>query len=115
MQKFGIEIRRTGDTRNLFADVDLCLKKHNIQPCSVSDQAKVATVAHALNKMIQADRHFSICCIDACMKVCNICISKERYDVYYALHCMNWNEMLPDYRQMIVAMVLDDFRSVLCP
>jgi hypothetical protein len=32
-----------------------------------------------------------------------------------AAHCIEWSEMLPDYRQMLVAMVLDDFRTVLCP
>jgi len=35
--------------------------------------------------------------------------------IYNCVHCMHWNEMLPEYRQTVMAMVLDDFRSVLNP
>lgn len=35
--------------------------------------------------------------------------------VAHALHCMHWNEMLPDFRKTIVAMILDDFRAILNP
>lgn len=115
MQKFGIEIRRVGDTRNLYRDVDTVLRRYEIQSNKVSDLAKTQTAAHALQKMISIEMHFSVCTIDACASVCQICISKERKDVYQAAHCMRWGDMLPDYRELLVAMVLDDFRTVLCP
>jgi len=113
MQKFGIEIRKIGDVKALFADVDLVLKKFNMNPQSVSDEAKASTVAHALQKMLKVESHFSVCTITNCANICQVCISKERLDLYHAAHCISWNEMLPDYRQCLVAMILDDFRTVL--
>jgi hypothetical protein len=66
-----------------------------------------------LRKMLRTDTYFNVCTIQDCAKVGQVCIAKERMNVYSAIHCMNWYDMLPDYRQMIVAMVLDDFRGVL--
>ena len=115
MQKFGIEIRKVGDTRNLYNDVDTVLKRYGMQTQEVSDIAKIQTVAHSLQKMLKVDNYFSVCTIDNCAKVCQICIPTDRRNIYSAAHCMNWGDMLPDYRQLLVAMVLDDFRAVLCP
>jgi hypothetical protein len=115
MQKFGIEIRKIGNITNLYKDVDVVLGKYGMTSQTVSDEAKISTVAHSLQKMLQADKWFDVCTIDSCAKVCQICIPKERQNIYRAAHCVHWSEMLPDYRQMLVAMVLDDFRTVLCP
>lgn len=35
--------------------------------------------------------------------------------VYQTQHCIDWSEMTNEFRQMLVAMVLDDFRCVLNP
>ncbi len=113
MQKFGIELRRVGNTNSLYKDVDNVLGKCDILPGQVSDIAKMQTVAHSLQKMLKSENHFSVCTVNKCCEVCNICISKERMDVYNSIHCMHWNEMLPEYRMMITAMILDDFRTVL--
>lgn len=117
MKTFGIEIRKAGSTKGLFEDVDKVLGKFGMQRGGqdVSDEAKMATVAHSLQKMLQVDNFFSVCTIDACRKVCQICIPAERYAIYSAAHCIRWDEMMPDYRTMLVAMVLDDFRTALCP
>jgi len=115
MQKFGIEIRKVGDTKNLYKDVDLILKRNGVESNYVSDIAKQRTVAHALQRMLEPDRYFDVCTIDSCIKVCSICIPAERYAMYRAVHCIHWDKMLPDYRQLLVAMVLDDFRVILCP
>lgn len=115
MQKFGIEIRKIGDTSNLYNDVDTVLSKFGMKTREVSDFAKIQTVAHSLQKMLKVDNYFNVCTIDNCANVCQVCISEDRKNIYRAAHCMNWSDMLPDYRQLIVAMVLDDFRCVLCP
>jgi hypothetical protein len=115
MQKLGIEIRKIGSIENLYNDVDVILKSHNVPNGSISADMQVATVAHALQSMMQVERHFSICTIRDCAELCQVCVPEERMKVYRSIHCMKWAEMLPDYRQSIIAMVLDDFRIVLCP
>jgi hypothetical protein len=115
MQKFGIEIRKVGDTRNLYNDVDTILSRNGMRTQEVSDNAKIQTIAHSLQKMLKVDNYFSVCTINNCAKVCQICIPADRLNIYNAAHCLNWSDMLPEYRQLLVAMVLDDFRVVLCP
>jgi len=115
LQKFGLEIRKIGRVDNLYADVDLVLKNANMESGGVSQSAQAQTCAHALQRMLSVESHFSVCTIDRCAKMCQVCISKERQQIYDAAHCLHWNEMLPDYRTMLVAMILDDFRTVLNP
>ncbi len=115
VQKLGLEIRKIGNLSNLYNDVDLILKNYSVPTNGISVGIQAATVAHSLQKMLKVESHFSVCTIKNCSELCQVCIAKERMQVYQSIHCMNWNDMLPDYRQMIVAMVLDDFRSVLCP
>ncbi len=115
MRGFGLELRRTGNTKNLYDDVDKVLAAAGIQDGGVSKNLQHATIAHSLHKMLQSDNYFSVYTIDKCMAICQICIPKERMLIYNSIHCMHWNEMTPDYRHMIMAMVLDDFRNILNP
>lgn len=107
MSMFGLELRKVGNIKNLYRDVDIVLG--NTNRANLQRQ----TVAHAIQKMMKSDKWFDVTCIKGCAKVCEICIPEERMDIYSAIHCIHWNEMLPDYRQQIIAMVLDDFRSIL--
>lgn len=111
----GIELRKKNNVQHLYADVDLILKQNNVGRQSVGLSVQQQTVAHALQRMMSVDRHFSVCTIDNCSKLCQICIPIERQRVYDAAHCVNWNEMLPEYRTLLTAMILDDFRSILNP
>lgn len=111
LQTFGIEIRKIGDVNSLYKEVDIVLKKSEVKDL-ISPIVAVQTVAHSLQKMFEMGRHFDICAIRSCAQICQICIPKERMNVYEAIHCLSWSEMLPDYRQTIIAMVLDDFRCV---
>ena len=114
MRAFGLELRKIGSRAELFSEVDRTLNKAGIvSPGQVSADMKVGTVAHALNKMMKVESHFSVCTIRECARLCQVNISSERMNVYSSIHCMNWNDMMEDYRQTIVAMVLDDFRTVL--
>jgi hypothetical protein len=63
--------------------------------------------------MLQVGKHFSICIVTDCAKAVQIHIPVERMRIYQTAHCMPWNEMTPEYRQSLTAMVLDDFRAVL--
>lgn len=115
MQAFGLELRRTGSVGNLYQDVDKVLSNYSIPNGGVTRQLQAQACAHALQDMMKVDKWFNICTIDQCVKVAQIVIPVERYRIYHAAHCISWNNMLPDFRQQLIAMVLDDFRSVLNP
>lgn len=115
MKAFGIEIRKQGNVHGLFADVDLVLRRNNIPAGGVSAEMQRGTVAHALQKMMQPDKWFDVCTIDSAANCCGLVIPGERYKVYRAIHCVHWRDMETEYRQLITAMVLDDFRSILNP
>ena len=107
MQVLGLEIRKMKSLPDLYKNVDIVLKDFNI------NAVKKGAVAHSLQKMLQAKKHFSICTIDQCIAVSQISIPKERYDIYRSQHCVNWNEMLPEFRQVLIAMILEDFKPIL--
>lgn len=115
LQKLGLEIRKVGSTSNLYRDVDLILQNHHVPSGGVSSNVQVASVAHSLQRMLNTKSSFDVCCIRDCAEICQIVIPADRLAVYRSIHCMNWSEMLPDFRQMITAMVLDDFRQILNP
>ena len=111
-QKFGLEIRKIGDIKSLYQEVDLVLNKNQIKT-GISASIQIQTTAHALQKMLSTENHFDICLIRNLSNLCQICIPQERMLVYSSIHCMHWCEMTQDYRQLITAMILDDFRGIL--
>lgn len=113
MKAFGLELRRLGSVQGLYHDVDRVLQESGITADRVGGVVQQNTVAHALQKMLRQDNHFSVCAVNECAKLCGIVIPRERALVYSACHCMNWADMTPEYRQQVCAMVLDDFRVVL--
>lgn len=112
MNAFGIEIRKVGSIANLYREVDAVLAKLEIRN-GVSTIVQRQTVAHALQEMFRTEKHFDVCTVRSCAEVCQLVIPKERMSVYSSIHCLNWDSMIPDYRQAIIAMVLDDFRTVM--
>lgn len=115
MKKFGIEIRKSGTLGGLYDDVDQVLSDNKITREYVGDSVVVQTCAHALNKMLKSDKYMDVCTIRKCAEVTGIVIAKERENIYSAVHCVHWSEMTPEYRKLLTAMVLDDFRPVLNP
>lgn len=111
----GLEIRKKNTIGNLYADVDKTLLANGLKNGEVSVGLQSQAVAHSLQKMMKPNSHFSICTIRECMEVSKIVIPQERIDVYHSIHCVHWSEMLPEFRQMIIAMILDDFRAILNP
>jgi len=111
---FGLELRRKNNIANLYADIDGVLSKNGVKGSIVPEEVQSMAVAHGLQKMLGSD-YFSICSIDQCAKVVGLSIPAERYRIYHANHCVHYSEMLPEFRAVLVAMVLDDFRHVLNP
>ena len=114
LQKFGIEIRRLDSVQDLYRDVDRTLRAAEIRAGEVSVQMKVHTTAHALQKLFQQS-YFSSYDVKKIAELSGLIISVERVRMYEAVGTLNYNEMTPEYRQILIAMVLDDFRSVLNP
>lgn len=114
---FGLELRKKNsvNVKSLYSDVDKVLRCYNIPQGSVSQDTQVSTVAHALQRMINTQNFFDVCTVNKCAQICQIVIPIERKRIYDAIHCMHWSEMMDDYRKQIIAMVLDDFRTVLNP
>lgn len=115
IQKLGLEIRKLGSLTNLYNDVDMVLNNYKIPANGINRTIQATATAHSLQTMLKTENYFSVCCIKDCAKLCQITIDAERMNVYNSIHCVSWNEMLPEFRQMIVAMILDDFRCVLNP
>lgn len=111
---FGLELRRKDNITNLYSDVDVVLKKAGVDGRDISANVQSSAVAHSLHNMLKG-KYFSVCTIDACVKVVGLRIPSERYSIYLAQHCIDWADMLPDFRQTLIAMLLDDFREVLNP
>lgn len=115
IQKLGLEIRKIGSLNNLYKDIDRVLNNYSIKHGEVNANVQALAVAHSLQKMLSVDKYCDVCCIKECAKMCQICISCERMQIYQTQHCIYWKDMLPDFRQMLFAMILDDFRSILNP
>ncbi len=115
LQKFGLEIRKIGNIKNLYSDVDKILSNSGMKSGTISGDIQAQTVAHSLHRMLQPDRFICVCTIRDCARLCGLVIPAERMALYQAVHCVHWNEMLSDYRTSLIAMVLDDFRTILNP
>jgi len=112
---FNLEIRKRGDIKNVYNDIDFVLQKYGIQKGSVTDDLRRDGVAHALQKMFRYKEYMDVCTIRRCEELSGIHIPVERMQLYNSQHCVSWNEMLEDFRIKLIAMILDDFRSVLMP
>jgi len=112
---FGLEIRKGGSIRNIYRDVDIILSNNGIPQGGVNQEVQLNTIAHTLHKLLQPGATFYQCDIRKCAEIAGIHIPHERMQIYNSIHCMKWAEMTPEYRQQVMAMVLDDFRSVLNP
>lgn len=113
IQKFGLEIRKTGNIDNLYKDVDAFLAKYKIPDKSVTGDLQRDAVGHALQKMFDSSRYLDVCTVKQCAEMCKIIIPKERMNIYQSNHCIHWNEMTEKFRNTVIAMILDDFRPVL--
>jgi hypothetical protein len=113
MKAFGLELRKAGDMKNLYRDVDAILSR--VPVGGINADIQFHAVAHSLHTMMKPGKWLDICAIKEASELTGIHISSERISVYRLAHCIHWNDMEPEYRQTLMAMILDDFRPILCP
>lgn len=112
MEIFNLQIRKIGDFSSLYKDIDKTLSTNNIISGGVSKNLTREAVAHALQNMIKNSSHFDVCNINSALDATNIRISSERKAIYRLAHCIDWGDMTENYRQTLIAMVMDDFRQL---
>ena len=69
------------------------------------DEFKRQAIILSLRDMFKG-RHFSICTIDKCIKILGIIPPQSDMDTLSALHCINWSEMTPEFREQVMERVL---------
>jgi len=107
LKSMGLELRRINDISVTYEQVDKILE-------SFKDPER-QTLAHGLQDMLQPDNSPSVCFIREAQKLCNIVIPEKHMEIYSMVHCMKWNKMTDEYRNFVVALILNDFRSILMP
>lgn len=115
MHVLGLELRKSSDIESLYKDVDSVLSKHGMVSGEVSIKVATQTVAHSLQKMLKQNNWFDVCVIKNCADAAAIQIPSTRQAIYQAAHCISWGDMTADYKEILVAMVMDDFRSLFQP
>lgn len=113
MKAFGLELRKVGKMHDLYAEVDVTLSR--VPSGGINAEIQTHAIAQALHHMMQPEKYLDVCVIREGAKLTGLHISAERLQVYHLAHCISWNQMDPEYRQLLMAMILDDFRSILCP
>lgn len=108
---FGVEIIRKGSAVDLYKHVDRVLAE--TEQGRLPEGVNRGAVAHALQRMLKLDHWMDVCTIRDCEKFKSRPVPSERMQVYRSTHCVHWRDMEPDFRQKLVAMVLDDFRELL--
>ena len=71
----------------------------------MNDEFTRQAVAQSLKKMFSGG-HFNICAIDAGLKALNLTPHREQYDSLRPLHCVDWADMDPEFRQMVFKRVM---------
>lgn len=111
---FNLEIRKNGDFRSIFKDVDSILAKHGMVSGQTSIKVAKEAVAHSLQNMLKRN-YFDVCTINNCSEASLIKISSARRAIYHTAHCIHWGDMTLDYKEQLIAMVMDDFRTLFEP
>jgi hypothetical protein len=115
MNIMGIHITtKSRAVNDLLHQVDHTLNKNGLTPGNqhVPRTVQQMTAVNALNQMLKG-KHFDVCCVRNLCDVCQGTIGRQRMAVYSSVHCVPWADMEADFRQVLVAMVLDDFRDIL--
>lgn len=76
-------------------------------PEKIKGQASLSV----LKNITQNKKFFSICEIDALAKMNNIIFSVEHREFMSSLHCIQWDEMHPDTREYLFALLIDYFKG----
>lgn len=62
------------------------------------------SVLTSLNKMMRSG-HFSICTVDAAIKVLGTVPDRRAYDILRPLHCIDWSDMPAEVREAVPKLI----------
>lgn len=65
-----------------------------------------ATIVIALRKMLNTSSHFNVCALDSALEVAGIKITKEQRAPFHALHCVDYAEMPPGFKEQLANRIL---------
>lgn len=77
----------------------------------IPENIKGQTVLSVIKNLAQRKEWFSVCEIDKLAKMNDITISVEHQEFFNSLHCIHWNEMHPDTREYLMALLVDYFKG----
>jgi hypothetical protein len=112
MEIMGLQIHKKDNFKALYEGVDLVLKKSDTVSGGVGKGFVQQSVAHALQSMFKNSSSFNICAVREASEASNIPISSQRMNLYRLAHCMKWGDMTADYKETLIAMIMDDFREL---
>jgi len=112
MKIFGLTIYKKENFISFYKHVDSILEKNKLVSGEVNKNIEKQAVAHALQNMMQHQNFFSICTIRTACRVAGVQLSSKREAIYEAAHCINWGDMTKDYKNCLIAMIMDDFREL---
>lgn len=73
--------------------------------------AKRKIAQTAIERMFRSSGWVDICTIDKCCEMLRIVPPKDHHDMLQALHCVHWNEMDQETRDIVKMCVLDIFKQ----
>jgi hypothetical protein len=68
-------------------------------------ELKVVAAETALKKLVQGS-HFSICTLDAIIKMMDVKPDREAYSILQTLHCVDYNQMRPELLQALPDLIV---------
>ena len=109
MEIFGIEITRKSSVKEIYRQVDLALKKHNITSGEITVELRVQAIEHKIQSIFNKS-FFSVTDIRELSEFCLVkTIGTQRHSIYRALHCMQYADMTDVFKKALKKMVLEDF------
>ncbi len=74
----------------------------------VPERIKGQVVLSVLKNMTSSS-HFSICSVTEMAELNEVTISPEHKALFRSLHCVSWNQMHPDTKEYLLALLIDYF------
>ena len=100
------------EVKFLYDHVDDLLVKFMISKNNVTPQIKIDGVLNALRNLCKRG-FFDIGVVKDCAELLKINIPETRLLLYRTQHCIHWKDMEPQFKDALIAMILDDFRDAL--
>ena len=104
-------IRKVGDLSNIQNDIDNALKRLSIKSGETTINASKIAAKHLFFSLLK-NRYFDVYSVKSICKVALINISSPRLAIYEAMHCINWGDMEKNFKEELLVMLFDDFRSI---